>query len=129
MPLMVVVHSIWPSTYTAENCFAEFFNTDACPAPTAIGTPSSGKSTTIGVISKMLGCNIESQATCEVIQSLINKTTIPLCWDDPTYPSSVKLFLTGSFDSKGKRTKGRGKEIPFTNVVLAVNFELDDDIR
>ena len=81
------------------------------------------------IFARIVGCNIKSQATCEVIQSLISKTTIPLCWDDPTYPSSVKQLLTGSFDSKGKRTKGRGKKIPFTNVVLAVNFELDDDIR
>ncbi|CAB3999359.1 Hypothetical predicted protein [Paramuricea clavata] len=102
---------------------------DACPAPMAIGAPSSGKSTTIDVIATMLGCNVESQATCEVIQSLLNKTTVPLCWDHPTYPSSVKKLLTGTFDSKGKRTKGRGKEIPSTNVVLAVNFELHDDVR
>ena len=95
----------------------------------AIGAPSSGKSSTIDMIATMLGCNVESQATCEVIQSLLNKTTVPLCWDDPTYPSSVKKLLTGTFDSKGKRTKGRGKEIPFTNVVLAVNFELHDDVR
>jgi hypothetical protein len=37
--------------------------------------------------------------------------------------------LSGSFYSKGKRTKGKGKEVPKTNVVLAVNFELDDDLR
>ena len=93
-----------------------------------MGSPSLGKSTTIEVLAKMLGCNVESQATCEVIQSLITKTTVPLCWDDPTYPNSVKSLLTGSFDSKGKRTKGRGR-VPLTNVVLAVNFELDNDIR
>lgn len=95
----------------------------------AIGPPGSGKSTTIEIISKMLGSKVESQATAEVIQSLLWKTTIPLCWDDPTYPSTVKSVLAGSFDSKGKRTKGRGKEVPVTNVVLAVNFELDDDLR
>lgn len=95
----------------------------------AIGPPGSGKSTTIEIISKMLGSKVESQATAEVIQSLLWKTTIPLCWDDPTYLSTVKSVLAGSFDSKGKRTKGRGKEVPVTNVVLAVNFELDDDLR
>lgn len=95
----------------------------------AIGPPGSGKSTTIQIISKMLGSKVESQATAEVIQSLLWKTTIPLWWDDPTYPSTVKSVLAGSFDSKGKRTKGRGKEVPVTNVVLAVNFELDDDLR
>lgn len=95
----------------------------------AIGAPGSGKSTTIEVISKMLGCKVESQATAEVIQSLLWKTTVPLCWDDPAYPSTVKGVLAGSFDSKGKRTKGRGKEVPVTNVVLAVNFDLDEDLR
>ena len=56
----------------------------------AIGAPGSGKSTTIEVISKMLGCKVESQATAEVIQSLLWKTTIPLCWDDAGYQSTVK---------------------------------------
>ena len=56
----------------------------------AIGAPGSGKSTTIEVISKMLGCKVESQATAEVIQSLLWKTTVPLCWDDPGYQSTVK---------------------------------------
>ena len=41
----------------------------------------------------------------------------------------MKGVLAGSFDSKGKRTKGRGKEVPVTNVVLAVNFDLDEDLR
>jgi hypothetical protein len=95
----------------------------------AIGPPSSGKSTTIDIISKMLGSKIEAQATGVTIQSLLRKTTVLLCWDDPNYPSSVKTVLAGSFDSKGKHTKGRGKEVPMTNVVLAVNFELDDDLR
>ena len=94
----------------------------------AIGFPSSGKSTTIEVIAKMLS-KIESIATGEVIQSLLKKTTIPLCWDDPKYASTVTSVLSGSFDSKGKRTKGRGKEVPLTNVVLATNFELEDDLR
>ena len=56
----------------------------------AIGAPGSGKSTTIEVISKMLGCKVESQATAEVIQSLLWKTTVPLCSDDPGYQSTVK---------------------------------------
>jgi hypothetical protein len=102
---------------------------DACPAPTAIGPPASGKSTTIEFLVKLMGCRCESQATGEVIQSLLSQTTVPLCWDDPTYASSIKPVLAGSFDSKGKRTKGKGKEVPQTNVILAVNFELDDDIR
>lgn len=102
---------------------------DACPAPMAIGAPGSGKSTTIELISNMLGSRVESQATGEVIQSLLWRSTVPLCWDDPTYPSTVKTVLAGSFDSKGKRTKGRGKEVPLTNVILAVNFELEDDLR
>ena len=95
----------------------------------AIGFPSSGKSTTIEVIAKMLGSKMESQATGEVMQSLLKKTTIPLCWDDPKYTSAVTSVLSGSFDSKGKRTKGRGKEVPLTNVILATNFEMDDDLR
>ena len=53
-------------------------------------THNNGKSSTIEVLAKMLGCNVESQATCEVIKSLIDK------------------------------------EVQLTNVVLAVNFELDD---
>ena len=61
----------------------------------AIGAPGSGKSSTIEIISKMLGWNLqnaclESQATAEVIQSLLWKTTVPLCWDDPGYQSTVK---------------------------------------
>lgn len=56
----------------------------------AIGAPGSGKSSTIEIISKMLGCKVESQATAEVIQSLLWKTTVPLCWDDPGYQSTVK---------------------------------------
>ena len=95
----------------------------------AIGAPGSGKSTTIDVIAKLLGSKLEQQATGEAIQSLLRKTTVPLCWDAPPYPSSVKTVLAGSFESKGKRTKGRGKEVPRTNVVLAVNFELEDDLR
>ncbi|CAB4011555.1 Hypothetical predicted protein [Paramuricea clavata] len=72
---------------------------------------------------------MESLATGEVIQSLLKKTTIPLCWDDPKYASTVTSVLSGSFDSKGKKTKGRGKEVPLTNVILAANFEMDDDLR
>ena len=56
----------------------------------AIGAPGSGKSSTIEIISKMPGCKVESQATAEVIQSLLWKTTVPLCWDDPGYQSTVK---------------------------------------
>ena len=56
----------------------------------AIGAPGSGKSSTIEITSKMLGCKVESQATAEVIQSLLWKTTVPLCWDDPGYQSTVK---------------------------------------
>ena len=56
----------------------------------AIGAPGPGKSSTIEIISKMLGCKVESQATAEVIQSLLWKTTVPLCWDDPGYQSTVK---------------------------------------
>ena len=56
----------------------------------AIGAPGSGKSSTIEIISKMLGCKVESQATAEVIQSLLWKTTVLLCWDDPGYQSTVK---------------------------------------
>ena len=56
----------------------------------AIGAPGSGKSSTIEIICKMLGCKVESQATAEVIQSLLWKTTVPLCWDDPGYQSTVK---------------------------------------
>ena len=95
----------------------------------AIGANGSGKSTTVHVIGGLFGAKIESQATGEVIQSLLRQTSIPICWDDPTYLSTMRSVLVGSFDSKGKRTKAKGKEIPKTNVVLAVNFELDDDLK
>ena len=98
----MVLEYFW-SGYTASKYFCCFFTVDACPAPTAIGAPSSGKLTTIQTIAKILGCNIESQATFKVIQRLISKTTIPLCWDDPTHPSSVKQLLTGEPREKERK--------------------------
>jgi ABC-type phosphate transport system ATPase subunit len=75
----------------------------------AIGVTGSRKSTTIEVISKIISAKSESQATGQVIQLLLRQTTIPICWDDPTFPSTVRNVLVGSFDSKGKRTKGKAK--------------------
>ena len=76
----------------------------------------------IQTIAKMLGCNTESQALSVKPQFHSVGMTLHI-------HQVSSLLLTGSFDSKGKRTKGREKEIPLTNAVLAVNFELDDDIR
>ena len=78
----------------------------------AIGAPGSGKSTTIDVIAKLLGSKVEQQATGEAIQSLLRKTTVPLCWDDPPYPSSVKLFLLGPLNQRVNVPKGGEKKYP-----------------
>lgn len=101
----------------------------SCPVPTAVGETASGKSTALRLIAKLIGMQMVSQSSGEFIVSDLTKTTIPLCWDDPTHPSILRQPLVSVFNGLGNQTHGRGNERPKTSFLLTVNFKLDDDLR
>ncbi len=95
----------------------------------AIGATSSGKSTALECVSKLLGMHVVSQSSGEYVCSGLAKSTIPLSWDDPIHPSLVRQPLVSVFNDHGSQTKGRGNEKPLTSSILTVNFKMDDDMR
>ena len=95
----------------------------------AVGETASGKSTALKLITKLLGLNMVSQSSSEYVVSKLMKTTIPLCWDDPTHSTLVKKPLVCVFDGIGTQTHDRGHEVPQTFLLLTVNFRLEDDKR
>ncbi|CAB4023399.1 Hypothetical predicted protein, partial [Paramuricea clavata] len=98
----------------------------SCPVPTAIGDPSSGKSTALKLISQLAGMHMVSQSSGEFIVSGLVNTTIPVCWDDPALPSMVRQPLVSVFDGLGSQTQLCGNEKPLNSFLLTVNFKLDD---
>ncbi len=102
---------------------------ESCPVPTAIGAPSCGKSSALHLVRKMMGMHIVSQSSGEFVMSNLTTTTIPVCWDDPTFPSYVRQPLMAVFNGLGNQTQARGDEKPKTSFLLTVNFTLDDDLR
>jgi hypothetical protein len=95
----------------------------------AVGEPSSGKSTALKLIDRLFGLHLVSQSSAEFVVSDLTKTTIPICWDDPTHASVLKRPLVCVFDGIGTQTHDRGVEIPETTFLLTVNFKLEDDLR
>ena len=77
----------------------------------------------------MMGMHIVSQSSGEFVMSNLTTTTIPVCWDDPTYPSCIRQPLMSVFNGLGNQTQSRGDEKPKTSFLLTVNFTLDDDLR
>ena len=96
---------------------------------TAIGAMSSGKSTALECVSKLLGMHVVSQSSGEYVCSDFAKSTIPLSWDDPTHPSILHQPLVSVFNGHGSQTEGRGNDKPLTSFILTVNFKMDDDMR
>jgi hypothetical protein len=72
----------------------------------------------------MMGMHIVSQSTGEFVMANLTTTTIPVCWDDPTYPSYICQPLMSVFNGRGSQVQARGDKKPKT-----VNFTLDDDLR
>ena len=57
-------------------------------------------------------------------------STLPVFWDDPSHPNTVKKVLVSTFPRRGKQTKSGGNEVPKTTFLLKVNFKrLADDLR
>ncbi len=102
---------------------------ESCPVPTAIGAPSCGKSSVLHLVRKMMGMHIVSQSSGEFIMSNLTTTTIPVCWDDPTFSSCICQPLMAVFNGLGNQTQAQGDEKPKTSFLLTVNFTLDDDLR
>ena len=96
---------------------------------TAIDEISCGKSTALRLVGKLMGMDIISQSSGEFLVSNLRITTIPVVWDDPTYPASVRQPLMSVFNGLGNQTQKRGDEKPKTSFLLSVNFTLDDDMR
>ena len=62
----------------------------SCPVAMAVGETTSGKSTVLKLICKLLSLHMVSQSSAEFVVSHLTKTTIPLGWDDPTHASVLK---------------------------------------
>jgi hypothetical protein len=110
-------------------CITVFLALESCPVPVGIGAPSCGKSTAMRLVRKLMGMNIVSQSSGEFVVSNLTVTTIPVCWDDPTYATCVRQPLMAVFNGLGNQTQARGDEKPKTSFLLTVNFTLDDDLR
>ena len=106
-----------------------FDSTGSCPVAMAVGETASGKSTALKLITKLLGLHMVSQSSAEFVVSDLTKTTIPLCWDDPTHSTLLKRPLVCVFDGIGTQTHDRGVAVLETSFLLTVNFQLDDDTR
>jgi len=96
---------------------------------TAIGATTSGKSTALHLISKLLGLQKVCQSSAEFVVSDLAKTSIPLCWDDPTHSSILTRPLMCVFNGLGNQTHERGHKEPQTTFLLTVNFTMNDDMR
>lgn len=71
--------------------------------PMAVGDPSSGKSTSLQIINKLFGGKFISQTSGESLSTELMKTSIPICWDDPTHPTTLKKVLVSTF-RRGRQT-------------------------
>jgi len=101
----------------------------SCPAPMAVGETTSGKTTSLEVIHKLIGGNYLSQSSGEYVMSELVKSSFPVYWDDPAHASNLRKVLVSTFQGGGKQTKGGGHELPLTTFLMTVNFSLDDDMR
>ncbi|CAB4034689.1 Hypothetical predicted protein, partial [Paramuricea clavata] len=101
----------------------------SCSVPMAVGNPSNGKSTSLQLINKLIGGKFISQTSGESLSAELTKTSVPVCWDDPTHPTTLKKILVSTFQRGGRQTKQGGTELPETLFLLTVNFTLDDDMR
>ena len=101
----------------------------SCPAPMAVGETGSGKSTCLKVVHKLLGGSFVSQSSGESVSMELMKSSLPVYWDDPAYPNTLKKVLVSTFQGFGKQTKGGGNELPKTTFLLTANFSLADDLR
>lgn len=96
----------------------------SCPAPMAIGEPASGKSSSLRLIHALIGGTFLSQSSGESVASELVKSTLPVCWDDPSHPNTLKNVLVSTFQGGGKQTKTGGNEVPRTTFLLTVNFKI-----
>ena len=101
----------------------------SCPAPMAVGETASGKSTCLRLIQQLLGGSFLSQSSGESVSAELVRSTLPVYWDDPAHPNTLKKVLVSTFQGGGKQTKASGNELPLTTFLLTVNFRLDDDMR
>ena len=95
----------------------------------AVGETASGKSTSLLLVKKLLGCTLISQSSGESVMSELVKSSFPVYWDDPTHPNTLRKVLVSTFQGGGKQTKGGGNELPLTTFLKTVNFTLDEDMR
>jgi len=95
----------------------------------AIGETASGKSTCLRLIKALLGGSFMSQCSGESVSLELVRSTLPVYWDDPSHPNTLKKVLVSTFQGGGKQTKGGGSETPLSTFLLTVNFTLDDDLR
>lgn len=95
----------------------------------AVGETASGKSTSLLLVKKLLGCTLISQSSGESVMSELVMSSFPVYWDDPTHPNTLRKVLASTFQGGGKQTKGGGNELPLTTFLKTVNFTLDEDMR
>ena len=92
----------------------------------AVGETASGKSTAIKVIQQLLGGVFLSQSSGESVATELVKSTLPVYWDDPAHPNTLKKVLVSTFQGGRKQTKTSRNEVPLTTLLVTVNFSLDD---
>ena len=95
----------------------------------AVGETASGKSTCLRLIQCLLGGVFLSQSSAESVATELVRSTLPVYWDDPAHPKTLKKVLVSTFQGGGKQTKTSGNELPLTTFLITVNFTLDDDMR
>lgn len=97
----------------------------------AVGHTASGKSTCLKIIQHLLGGGgvFLSQSSGESVSTELIRSTLPVYWDDPAHPKTLKKVLVSTFQGGGKQTKTSGNEVPLTTFLITVNFSLDDDMR
>lgn len=95
----------------------------------AVGETASGKSTCLRLIQQLLGGVFLSQSSGESASTELIRSTLPVYWDDPAKPGTLKKVLVATFQGGGKQTKSCGNEVPLTSFLVTVNFTLDDDMR
>ena len=81
------------------------------------------------LIQQLLGGSFLSQYYGESVSAELVRSTLPVYWDDPAHPNTLKKVLVSTFQGGGKQTKASENELPLTTFLLTVNFRLDDDIR
>ena len=81
------------------------------------------------LIAKLLGLHVVCQSSPEYVLTAMAKTSMPLCWGDPTHPSMLKKPLVSVYNGIGTQTHERGYEKPETTFLLTVNYKLDNSMR